>query len=51
VRLFSKEWLDVELTEEEFRKELEHLWAWISKRKRSRLSWLMAVRDWATGDR
>lgn len=46
-----KAYLAQELTTEEFRRELDQFWAWVSKRPRSRLSWLMSMADWARGDR
>lgn len=51
IRQFSKQWLDEEIDEEQFRKEMEQFWGWVSRNKRTRRSWLFALWRWADGDR
>lgn len=47
----TKEELDQEINAEEFEKEVKRFLAWVSKRTRSRRSWLYAMESWARGDR
>jgi hypothetical protein len=48
--MWSEKHLDEEIDFEQFEKDLEHLKAWIGRKKRSRRSWLYSVLIWAGGD-